>query len=80
MHDGMVWRHPTNKQWCILCILAMSVYQDRMPICKTYFMQIIVFVLDLERVFFAEIYVKLYNLVTILSLVTLQGNVCTRAR
>jgi len=46
-----------------------------MPTSTTYLRQIIVFVLDLERVF-AESYVKLQYFVTILSLVTLQGRVC----
>ena len=47
-----------------------------MPISTTYFRQIIVFDLDLEWVF-AESYVKLQHFVTVLSLVTLQGSVCT---
>ena len=45
----------------------------------TYFRQVVVFVSDLERVF-AESYVKLQYFVTIRSLVTLQGSVCTHAR
>jgi len=43
----------------------------------TYFGQIIVFLLELVRIF-AESYVKLQYFVTILSLVTLQHNVYAR--
>jgi len=45
-----------------------------MTISTAYFRQIIVFVLDLERVF-AESYVKLHYFVTTLSLITSQGSI-----
>jgi len=50
-----------------------------MPTSTSYFSQIIVFVLDVERVF-AERYVKLQYFVAILPLATLQGSACTYTR
>jgi len=67
-----------QKQSWISCILYRQC-QLQNPYLDKLFWQIIVFISDLEWVF-AERYLKLQYFVTILSLVTLQGSVCTYVR
>jgi len=77
MHADMVWRHPLSRQSVniVFIILTISVYQmhtstNIFPANNRFFLSLI----------FAESYVKLHYFVTILSLVTLLGSVCTQVR